>query len=198
MHHRQESFNWSRSDKVFWGDTPYSSPLPPQAGMCFHHVGRLVVVSPGDRNVPKPHPSTLLTYVLCFQPDERTRSVPGHWVQLPASLGALVMGWRCFLLAMWRYGVGLRGKRAAGLEKQFGIPREGTGPGLGSDSVVAVEQTIHGGWRLPPPVHSEVPVSSSLPFQGYCSNALMHKQRFSRCTMIFFLSIISAIMLMLW
>lgn len=47
MHHWQESFNWSGSDKVFWGDTPYSSPLSPQAGMCFHRVGRLVVISPG-------------------------------------------------------------------------------------------------------------------------------------------------------
>jgi len=71
--------------------------------------------------------------------------------------------------------VGLRGKRAAELAKQFNIPREGTGSGLGPNSVVAVEQTIHGDWRLLAPMHSEVPLSGRLPFQGCCSYTLMHR-----------------------
>lgn len=103
---------------------------------------------------------------------------------VPASLHSLVMWRRCFLLAMWRHGVGVWGKRAAGLGKQFNISREGPGSGLGTNLVVAVEQTVHRDQRFLSPMHSEVPVRGSLPFQGCCSYTLMHKQRLSRYTVI--------------
>lgn len=58
----------------------------------------------------------------------------------------------------------LQGKRAAGLAKQFTIPREGIGSRLGPDSVFAVKQIGHKGFRLLSPMHSEISVRGSLLF----------------------------------
>lgn len=57
---------------------------------------------------------------------------------------------------MLPFGMGPWGKRAAGLAKQFNIPREGMGSGIGPDSVFALKQIVHRDWRLLSPTYSEM------------------------------------------
>lgn len=144
MHHWQWSVTWSRCNEVFSGDTP---------APCCHRPGCVFIMWAAWWSSPCAtgrfsNLAYALLYVSVVFPGERTKEL---WPQsaacswhLPASLCGLVIWRRCFLLAI--------GKRVAGLAKQFNSPREGTGSGLGPNSIVAVEHSIHRDWRFLTPM----------------------------------------------